>query len=280
MNILNLKLAAVASLTLGLLAAAPAHAGKGGSAGLIQSAIQSGSVDAITAELERAESLKCADCVQLVTNLLEDDRYAVREVAAWWFAKRPALRDMLATQFVTELAEGGTLQVRNAADFLGRTKTYTALPTLRAAITRTELGADAKVAMVRAVKYMAHPSGNPVLLTAMADPSATVRAAAVNAWRDIRGQVSAAPVTALLTDTDAKVRAEAATVVGSLGDTAGVPALEAMVLTDADPLARRNAAWALGKLGQVSSRQALTIASTDTSGLVRMVARAALTTLN
>src|ERR1043165_9856483 len=109
-----IKLAAV-----GLLALAPAaaFAGKGGSAAAIQSAVSSGSVDAITAEIERAESLVCDECIDTVTRLTEDSRFAVREVAAWWFAWRPALKDMLVTQFVADLPHGTTVQVRNAADF-------------------------------------------------------------------------------------------------------------------------------------------------------------------
>ena len=85
------KLAAVMVMAL----ATPALAGKGGSAGLMSQAIHSGSTDAIIAEVERTEGLMCEDCVQMVTNLTADSRYAVREVAGWWFAKRPALRDML-----------------------------------------------------------------------------------------------------------------------------------------------------------------------------------------
>ena len=69
----------------------PAFAGKGGSAALITQAIHSGSTDAIIAEVERTEALMCEDCVTHGDRLTEDNRYAVREVAAWWFAKRPAL---------------------------------------------------------------------------------------------------------------------------------------------------------------------------------------------
>lgn len=275
MKNIGTKIAAVAFV---LFAASPAFAGKGGSAGLIRSAIQSGSVDAITAEIERAESLMCEECVGLVTNLLEDSRYEVREVAAWWFAKRPALRDIMAAQFVDELATGNTIKTRNAADFLGRTKYYKSLPTLRAAISR-DIGVEAKVAMVRAVKFMAHKDGSPVLVTAMTDGNATVRAAAVTAWRDIRGQQSAAAVVGLLADSDATVRAEAATVVGALRETSARTQLEAIVVGDADAIARRNAAWALGKVGTAASRDALTRATADESGLVRMVARASLAKL-
>jgi len=276
MKNIGTQLAAVALVLA--TAVGPAYAGKGGSAGLIRSAIQSGSVDAIIAEIERAESLMCGECVDLVAGLLDDERYEVREVAAWWFAKRPALKDAMAQQFVVELASGDTIQTRNAADFLGRTKTYTALPALRVAIGR-QLGAEAKVAIVRAVELMGHKDGVPVLTTALGDADATVRAAAVKAWREIRGQRTAAPIVPLLADPDAKVRAHAATVVGALREQSGRAQLEVIVTSDADPFARRNAAWALGRLGQAASREALTRATSDESGLVRMVAKAALASL-
>ncbi len=275
MNKIRIKLAAVAMV---LCAAVPASAGVGGSADKIRAAVASGSVDAIIAEVERAEALACDGCVQLVTDLTEDARYQVREVAAWWFAKRPALRRMLAEQFDGELLTGGTLKVRNAADFLGATMTYTALPNLRAAI-RRDVGAEAKVAVVRAIETLGRKDGNDALAFAMADRDAGVRAAAARAWREIYDQVDATPVVGLLADPDATVRAEAATVVGAMKAAAGRGGLEALVVSDPSPSVRRNAAWALGKLGQAASRGALTKASGDSSSLVRMTARAALAAL-
>lgn len=271
-----IQLAAVALA----LAAAPAAAlaGVGGSAGKIRAAVASGSVDAIIAEVERTEGLACDECVQLVTNLTEDARYQVRTVAAWWFAKRPALARALAEQFQPELLTGNTIQVRNAADFLGRTMTYTALPAFRAAIKR-EVGAEAKLAIVRAVQYLGNRGGNEVLVTAMADRDPGVRAEAVRAWRDILGQMGADPAVALLGDADASVRAEAATVVGAMKAQAGRAALEALVVSDGSPIVRRNAAWALGKLGQAASRAALTKAAADASGFVALTAKAALAQL-
>ncbi|MGN6105394.1 MAG: HEAT repeat domain-containing protein [Kofleriaceae bacterium] len=259
-------------------AASPALAGKDGSAAKIRQAVASGSVDAIIAEVERAESLACPDCIQLVTNLTEDARYQVREVAAWWFAKRPAMKKMLAEQFDAELLTGDSVAVRNAADFLGATVTYTSLPNLRAAI-RRDVSPEAKLAMVRAVERLGHIGGNAVLEVAMTDPDATVRAEAVRTWRDIRGQVDTAQVVAMLGDADATVRAEAATVVGGMRAAAGRAALEALVVSDPSSTVRRNAAWALGRLGQSASREALVKASADPSGLVRMSAKASIAQL-
>jgi len=278
MKNIGIKLAAVAALAL--VTPTMAHAGKGGSAAAIQSAVKSTSVDAIIAEIERAEGLLCEDCVQTLTNLTEDSRYEVRQVAAWWFAKRPALKDMMVAQFSSDLPRGTTVKVRNAADFLGTTRSYATLPQLRAAIHRSDLGVEARVALVRAVKAMGHISGNEVLTTAMADSDPGVRAAAAAAWRDIRDQASAQPVVALLADSDAGVRARAAGVVGGMREQTGRAALEALVAGDTDSTVRRNAAWALGQLGNEASRAVLLRATTDSSSLVRGVARASLASLH
>lgn len=275
MNI-SKKLAAVAFV---LLAATPAFAGKGGSAGKIAAAVNSGSVDAIVAEVERAEGLVCPDCMDTMMKLLEDNRFAVREVAAWWFAKRPGAKEQLAKTFKTELGQGGSIDVRNAADFLGRVRQFDALPQLRIAIARTDVSAEAKLAIVRAVGYMAHIDGNSVLLTAMNDGDASVRAAAVTAWREILGQLDVKPLVGRLGDSDAKVRAAAANVLGVYGEPSARVTLEQLVTTDADPFVRRNAAWALGRIGSAESAAALRTAANDSSGIVRGFASAALASL-
>ncbi len=235
---------------------------------------------ATPAELERTESLICEECVSIVTALTEDSRYSVREVAAWWFGRRPALRDMLVDGFVADLPHGDTTKVRNAADFLGRTRTLSAIAPLRAAIHRSDFGVEARLAVVRAVGYMGHPSGNDVLVTGMADPDASVRGAAVLAWRDMLGQPTAAPVVPLLGDPDAFVRAQAAAVVGAMGEQSGRAVLETLVTRDPDPGVRRNAAWSLGQLGNAASRAVLIQATSDASGLVRGVAKASLAKLH
>jgi len=279
MKNIGTKLAAVAFLALAAMPAAT-YAGRGGSAAAIQAAVASTSTDAIIAEVERAEYLICDQCIQSLTNLTEDPRFAVREVAAWWFARRPMLKDMLAAQFLDDLPTGDTTKVRNAADFLGRTRTLTALPQLRAAIHRSDLGTEARLALVRAAGFMAHTGGNEVLTTGMADPDAGVRAAAVVAWRDMLGQQGAQPVVALLADRDANVRAQAAGVVGGMLEQSARGMLEALVIQDPDSVVRRNAAWALGQLGNGASRAVLQQATSDKSGLVRGVAKAALAGLH
>lgn len=276
-----MKNIAITLAAASVLAFAPAaYAGKGGSAAKIRTAVASGSVDAIIAEVERTESLICDECVDLVTALTEDARYPVREVAGWWFARRPALADMLASQFLAELPTGDTAKVRNGADFLGAIRAYSALPQLRSAISRSDIGAEARVAIVRAAGALAHTGVNDLLATAMADADPSVRAAAVAAWRDVRWQAAAQPVVALLRDSDSHVRAQAAAAVGGLVEQSGRAQLEVLVVGDPDPVVRRNAAWALGQLGNAGSRAALVQATSDHSGLVSGVAKSSLARLH
>lgn len=274
------SLALALGLALGAASlSAPSQAGTGGSAGKIRSAVASRSVDAIIAEVERAEGLICTECVDIVTALLENDRYEVRQVAAWWFAKRPGLNAAMTEQMLADLETGGSVAVRNAADYLGTVKTFTAIPALGAALGQAGLSAEARVAIVRAFSTMAHKAGNPFLTTAMSDADPSVRRAAIAAWLEIRGQVGAAPVVAHLTDADASVRAKAAAVVGGLREASGRVALEAALAGDADPVVRRNAAWALGRLRDAASRPVLEAAQADASSIVRGAVRAALAAL-
>jgi HEAT repeat protein len=273
MKNIGTQLAAVA-MTLAM--AAPAIAGHGGSNDRIQAAIASGSQDSIVAEVERAEGLMCEACVTTMLSLTQDSRYRVREVAGWWFARRPGSANILAQEFIAELGSADSTQVRNAADFLGAAARVDALPALAAAYARGGMTADARFAIVHAAGVMASPTGNALLASAMSDADAGVRAQAVVAWRDVLGQTNATPVEPLLGDSDAGVRAVAATVLGAYKDARVLGALEQIVVSDASPLVRRNAAWALGQIGSVGATAALTQAVQAKSGLVRNYARVAL----
>jgi HEAT repeat protein len=272
----TLRLAAAAALVLS--AATPAMAGKGGSNELIQAAIKSGSVDSIIAEVEHAEGLMCEECISTVTGLLSDNRFAVREVAAWWIAKRPQLMGEVANRYLTQFG-ADSITVRNAADFLGRIRYYKALPVLQAAIVRTDISVEARLAIVGAVGYMAHVKGDKALQIAMTDPSPRVRAAAVTAYKDVLDQTDVSPVAPRLEDSDASVRSVAAAVIGAYSWHGATPTLIKLVTDDPDPTVRRNAAWALGKIGDGAARPALQLASNDKSALVRGVAKASLATL-
>ena len=254
-----------------------ASAGRGGSAAKIDAAISSRSPDAIIAELERAEHLVCGACVDSVHALLDHDDYTVRQAAAWWFAKRPAVKEKLIDMMISDLQSGDARSVRNAADFVGTVKAHRSLAALTTAYGRG-LDVTARTQVARALGYLGR-TANTALTQVLADSDAGVRAEAVDAWYRVSYQRGAAPVVAVLTDSDAKVRAKAAAVVGGMHEATGRAALEQLVVSDADAEVRRNAAWALGQLGDPASRTALQQASTDRSGLVRRVASAALASL-
>jgi hypothetical protein len=89
----TMKLAVVTFLGISLAAAGTAVAGRGASPQSVQRAIASGSPDAIKAELERAEHLVCVSCVDMVMPLLDNNNQGIREVAAWWIARRGCRAD-------------------------------------------------------------------------------------------------------------------------------------------------------------------------------------------
>ena len=106
------------SMVLAALAPA-AQAGRGSSYSRVMTAINTGGVESIIGELEQAERLICPGCVAPVMKLLDDDRYAVREVAAWWLACRPAQKKQVTEMSLQRLVTGNSVEVRNAADALG-----------------------------------------------------------------------------------------------------------------------------------------------------------------
>ena len=263
--------------TVLLALAAPAEAGRGGSFAKIRSAAEHGNPDAIVAELERAERIPCStECMNYILGLTSHESYYVRDGAAWWFARHAAQKGALEQRAVAQLATGNSIQVRNAADALGRVGHPRDIADLDSALSRSGIDAEAKVAVARAIGKIAHISGAGALEGAMANSSPQVRREAINAWSALLRQSNAAPVAALVTDTDLSVRRAATQTVGRFRETSARAALEQLVVSDADAAVRRNAAWALGRIGDSASRTALTTATTDSSSLVRMTAKAAL----
>ncbi len=268
-------LSAAASL---VMVATPnlAEAGRGGSTSRIKNAIAGGSVHAIIAELERAERLVCGACIEPVMALLDDSRYRVREVAAWWFARRAAHKTELTQRSFGYLVGSDSIMVRNAADILGTFRHPVAVPALTTALARTDISAEARAHIAKALGTIGHRDANPALTSAMSSSDVQVRLEAVRAWLEIRRQANAAPVVALVNDSDMQVRRKAAAVIGSLRDASGRTALETQLANDTDPVVRRNAAWALGRIGSEASRTVLQNAVNDVSGLVRRTAKQAL----
>jgi HEAT repeat protein len=211
--------------------------------------------------------------------LLDDTRYEVREVAAWWFARRPAQKSDITERSLAHLAGSDSDLARNAADILGAFEDPGAIAALSMAVQRPDLSAEARAHAAQALGEIGHIAANPALEVAMRDGDAGVRLAAVSAWLDIRNQGEATPVIARIADADVRVRRKAAAVAGGLREVDARAALEAQLASDADPAVRRNAAWALGRIGDAASSAVLTAAREDPSPMVRMTARVALRNL-
>ena len=102
--------------------AGTAVAGRGSSPQAVQRAIASGSVDAIKSELERAEHLVCVSCVDMVKPLIDHQNQGIRQVAAWWLARRGVARSVR-VEMLNRLAQPDSIAARNAADVLGEFRT-------------------------------------------------------------------------------------------------------------------------------------------------------------
>lgn len=279
MNIKENVMRNVIGLSVVLLSTA-AWAGHGGSTTLIESAIASGSVDTIVAELERSEFLPTSSAIPVVMKLVDHDAQRVREAAGWWLARRGArveVIDMMTTRFTAQ----DPTAARNAADVLAGLRDPQTLPAL-AHYLAAPLDEDSGKAAARAIGQIGDPTGLKALAGALSSPLAGVRASALAAMRDLRATIGQKTVTnaqtlmAMFTDADAGVRVQAAYTAGHLRDNAAVTPLATLVAGDSTPQVRKAAAWALGEIGDGAARAALTGAANDTDPLVRSVATAAL----
>jgi HEAT repeat protein len=278
---MNIKQALLAGLCAFAMGIPVAHAGKGATYLSIRNAIHSGSVDAILAEVERAEKLPCASCIDLVQPLIDHGDARVRDVAAWWLAKR-AIRTQVRDDMFARLQSGDTVSARNAAEVLGRFMHPDALLPLEGAIHDGSLGAEAREAAATAIGTIGVPEGKVILEGALTSEQPTVRAAAAEALRHIRTNREAVAVVALLSDSHDEVVHQAALTVGHTREAVAVDDLLDVV---SDPSGfsvstRKAAAWALGKIGDPSAKEILSeVADTDPDMLVRGAARVALNDL-
>jgi HEAT repeat protein len=272
------KTLATIACSFALLAVAPsAQAGNGGSAGVIRSAIRSNNADAIISALEQSENILCnADCHSMVMELLENDDYRIRQVAAWWFARRPAQMKELGELATAWLTVGNSTEARNGADILGTFGYAKYIDVLTEAAAKTSFSGEARAHIIKALGDIANKRANAVVATAMSDSDPQVRLSAVTAWKNMLKQEGAAPVAALVTDSDVSVRRAAIATVGTFREATARIDLETVLSSDADPAARRNAAWALGRIGDSASREVLQAAVDDESSLVRLTAKNAL----
>jgi HEAT repeat protein len=271
-----------------VLASATAWAGRGGSTTAIKAAVQSGSADAIVAELERAEFLACLSCIDAVLPLVDHSSARVRDAAGWWLGRRGVRTEVL-SDMTTRLGGSDPIAARNAGDVLAAMRDYKTLPALTGYLARP-LDEESGAAVARAVGAIGHPSAVTALGQALGSPLAAVRAQAAASLRDLRAPAgkkvaaSTAALLPLLGDGDAGVRRQAILTIGFIGQSGGdvtgaVAALSPIATGDASAGVRKAAAWALGELRDGGARTALQQAQRDTDPLVRSIATAALANL-
>jgi hypothetical protein len=270
------------ALALGAALSGTAQAGRGGSREAIQSAVNANSIDAIQAELERSEHLVCAGCVDLVSPLIDHTSYRVRQAAAWWLARRGTSRQVY-VQMLTRLSQPDSLKARNAADVLGEFKSSAAIPALGAALSNPLYTGEARAAMARALGAIGSNDAATPLVSALSDADPLVKAAAVEALREVTGFRDGMVAAPLVTDADAQVRASAVTTLGMLRTQGGASALLRALASDPSENVRKKAAWSLGQIGAPSSvvGPGLQAASVnDQSPFVRSLAQASLGNLS
>jgi HEAT repeat protein len=268
--------------------AAPAWAGHGSSALALKAAVQSGSVDAIVAELEKAEELPSLGAIDVVLPLVDHASYRVRDAAGWWLTRR-GVRTQVIADMTARLSGADPIAARNAGDVLAAMRDFSTLPALSAYVAKP-LDEESGVAVTRAIGAIGHPSALTALTGALASPLAGVRAQAAASLRELRAPkgakvaASAAPLLPLFGDGDANVRRQAALTLGFVGQSRGdvtgaVAALGPVATGDPSAVVRKSAAWALGELRDGTARPALQQAQNDADPLVRSIATAALANL-
>lgn len=271
------------------LSSSPAFAGFGSSAVALKAAVQSGSVDAIVAELEKAEELPSLGAIDVVMPLVDHASYRVRDAAGWWLTRR-GVRTQVIANMTARLTGSDPIAARNAGDVLAAMRDYSTLPALTTYLA-APLDEDSGVAVARAVGAIGHPSGVTALSTALGSSLAGVRAQAAASLRDLRAPrgskvaASTATLLPLVADGDANVRRQAITTIGFIAQSGGDASAALTTLASAatgDPSAvvRKAAAWALGETRDGGARAALQQAqANDSDPLVRSIAAASLANL-
>jgi hypothetical protein len=279
------KLATVTLLTttlaLGAAFSGTAQAGRGGSPAAIRSAIAANSSDAIQAELERAEYLVCAGCTDLVLPLVDHLDYRVRQVAAWWLARRATSKQVYVAM-LTRLAQPDSLKARNAADVLGELGYPSSIPALGAALSNPVFTGEARAAMAKALGSIGRNAAATPLVQALGTSDPLVKAAAVTALREVEGFHDGMVAVPLVTDADEQVRAQAITTLGMMHTTPSAAALVQALATDKSALVRKNAAWSLGEVhasAAVAGPSLQQAAASDPNPFVRSLAHVAISKL-
>ena len=274
-----------------LALSSPAFAGFGSSSVALKAAVQSGSVDAIVAELEKSEELPSNGAIDVVLPLVDHDSWRVRDAAGWWLTRR-GVRTQVIASMTARLSGSDPIAARNAGDVLAAMRDFSTIPAL-ATFLQKPLDEDSGVAAAKALGAIGHPSALSALNGALASSLAGVRAQAAASLRTLRAPrgatvaASYAPLMPLVADADANVRRQAIMTVGFIGGAGKVAAtsdvitaLSSAATGDPSATVRKAAAWALGELKDGSARAALMQAqANDSDPLVRSIATAALSNL-
>jgi HEAT repeat protein len=270
---------------------APAFAGFGSSSVALQAAVQSGSIDAIVAEIEKAEELPSPGAINVILPLIDHPSARVRDAAGWWLTRR-GVRTQVIADMTARLQGSDPIAARNAGDVLAAMRDFSTIPAL-AAYLQKPLDEDSGVAVAKALGAIGHPTVVTALNGALGSSLAGVRAQAAASLRDVRAPrgatvaASYAPLLPLVGDADANVRRQAILTIGFIGGagkTTATPdviaALSSATTGDPSAVVRKAAAWALGELKDGSARGALMQAqANDSDAFVRSIATAALANL-
>src|SRR6476619_3509112 len=149
-----------------LALSSPAFAGFGSSAVAIKAAVQSGSVDAIVAELEKAEELPSQGAIAVVLPLVDHDSWRVRDAAGWWLTRR-GVRTQVIANMTARLSGSDPIAARNAGDVLAAMRDYATLPALTTYLSKP-LDESSGISVARAVGAIGHPSAVSTLQSALA----------------------------------------------------------------------------------------------------------------
>jgi HEAT repeat protein len=238
----------------------------------LMNAIQAGNANptALEAMLEYGERVECHECVPLLQRqLLASNNVRVRQIAAWWLARRPIEFSGVFHAVRTTLASDPDATNRaRAAEALGGFREPNGAIYLREALSDTDVGV--RVAAVRSLGELYTPMGNQAITVALTDSDPAVREAAAAQTIRVSYFQDGDSLLGLLADTSAAVQRRAALAVGTLRVAEAVPALAAILSGSGDTSLRQAAAWALGRIGGSAAQSALTAQQgTETQSLVR-----------
>ncbi len=224
----------------------------------LENAIRVGSPTLLVSMLEYGERVECHTCVPLLEErLLTSNNGEVREIAAWWLARRPFGFAAVYHDIRTVLeSDSDPVRRTRAAEALGNFADPHGVEHLSRAFT-TDTVSEVRVAAIHGIAEINAPAGLPFLSMALGDTDPAVQAAALQMITHVNFFSDYDALIPLLAHTDGTMRRRAATVVGSLRVDAAVTALAAMLRGDVDQTARREAAWALGRIGGAEARTAL-----------------------